>query len=228
MYSYHIIRHSIGKDKSPYLMVILTYIGSIISLIMGIRRVLIIIFSFISLYLVNELECNNYNKKIKIDKKRILFFIFEQFKVIFMELEPLYLYLYIDNSYKFVGIYNIILICMSLLVFIFIGKRVDIKYFRLSIYLLGLVFLFKLNIINRYMMLVISIFEGIMVKVYEVNSLKNLYNRDDLRVALVIFSISKALILLIFIICGFSLKVMMYMCIAGMFMGGKVIKSIYY
>src|SRR5699024_3729576 len=139
---------------------------------------------------------------ITFNKHKLLFFIFEQFKVIFLILQPLYLYLYVEKNILYIGLFNIIMGLSSIIfVYFFLRKISFIKYFLILIivffiifvyffvrkikvnkyfWLLNIVFciilILKLNISNNFIMLMIAFLEGLFSRMYEVVSTENLYD----------------------------------------------------
>ena len=244
-YSYHCIRHYLAlhyKIKNTSNIVNIMFIGIIISSILGtffvsklkilVISIILFILSFLSLIPIFkvDIKINIDNKKLCIGKRKILFNIFEQFKVIFLELQPLFLYLYINDSIKYVGWFNIIINISSLIVLFLISKK-NIKNKFLTICLiLSLVLFLKINITNQIILIIIAIIEGIFIKLYERCSLMNLYNIENnpinkyLLIEEEIFFGTKTLIIGIFLLTGITLKTIMILCVIGIIISGFIFK----
>lgn len=252
-YSYHAIRHLLALElledskKSTNKIVTITYLGVIGSSLAGIylieklpfiiTSIIIFVMSFLSILPI--LKLNNkqvtYSRKnltkVKIDKNKIWFNILEQFKVIFLEIQPLFLYIYIDKSIYYVGIFNVIVNIASLIVVYFLAKRFSKKYFKLICILLGLVFALKLNLKSGIILLGLAFFEGIFVKLYENVSLTNLYsvgdnsNREYLMIEEFIFFGSKSIIMLLACLCRLNIYIILYIGIIGMIFSSWFIKE---
>lgn len=247
-YSYHCIRHLLAiymledHGKATRGIVTIMYLGVIASSAMGILIIdklslwmVVGIVSFLSIVSLVpifqfdsrlKLEERGKLREVRLTREKILFSIFEQFKVLFLEIQPLFLYLYVNNSIHYVGIFNIIVNIASLVVVYFLGKKIGRGYFRYVTLGLGLIFLIKLNIKNSIFMLILAFFEGVLVKIYENVSLNNLYDlgnnngRDYLMVEEFIFFVSKTIIILPFVLFSVDMKIFMYCCIVGVIISG--------
>ena len=241
-YSYHSIRHLLAMSMVSYnngryinIFLIVIYSAVIIANIMGILfinnlsffiiSVIIIGLSFLSffpIFLLYKKESNDNYVGVFFSKRKVIYSVLEQFKVIFMELQPLYIYLYVKRSISYVGVINIIINFSSLLVMLFLSKKISIKYYKYICILLGIVLVLKLNIFNSYFFFLIIFFEGIGIKLYERGSLNNLYDFDNsnLKLYLIIeefiFFISKCVFMFLFIIFSFNLKTILYISIFGL------------
>lgn len=196
-YSYHSLRHyfaikSMDKDNKKDIgnILIFSNIGLVVAPLLGgyitkklslfILVILVVIISFISiipLFKLNIREDNDVVKYDKIDKGKLLFFIFEQAKVINLSLQPLYLYLFIDDKIEYVGIFNAIMgISACIFIYFFVRKVDDKRYFKYLNILFCLILLLKLNVYDKYLVLVIGFFEGLGIKMFEIVSTQNIYN----------------------------------------------------
>lgn len=243
-YSYHLVRHYYAikfTDKTnkeigsiiifSYLGIILaSYIGTYIteSYSLSSNVILIFIFSLISiipLLSIKENVCYEKIEKIKIDKNRLLFFILEQSKVLFLVFEPLYLYLYISKDLKYIGIFNIVSLIASIIFVKLIVKKNIEKYFKYLNSFLIIILLLKLNITNKYLILLIAFFEGLFMKVYEVVSMKNFYQVDEniksyLLISEITFCFSQSLFCLIFYLFIDNIKIILYTLLIFIFLSG--------
>ena len=119
MFTYHPIRHIygiklFGSKIKVGKMLILQYLASIVSslfVIRKIKRIYLIFIALVSIIPSIWMERED-SKKIKynqsISKRRFCFYVFDQFKILFLLLEPLYLYI-IKNQVSYIGIFNIII-----------------------------------------------------------------------------------------------------------------------
>lgn len=249
-YSYTLIKHLLAiklEDKSKHkisIILVFTYIANIISSLIGaylieklsleITSIIIIILSLLSIIPISKLNIKTNKIKLKniyIPKKKILFSIFQQFKVIFITLQPLYLYLYINNNIYYIGIFNIIINIASLIVMYIVSKRINNKYFKYINIILCISLILKLNIRNSIIILLVAFLEGIGQKIYEIISLENLYNNEnkDIHSYLfkeeLIFCLTRALITLIFCLFTSNIVLILYICIIGIFISGLFIEK---
>ena len=246
-YLFHPIRHyyalmslSIKRKKEignilivSYMAIILSsYIGAYLTSTFGLVYVVIIIviLSIISILFLFNIKLND--KKIeyfKLEKNKLFFFIFEQFKVIFLTLQPLYLYLYVDNDIKYIGIINVIIgIASIIFTYFYVRKKNIYKSFRILNILFCFILVLKINIINKYILLIIAFFEGLGIKMYEVISSNNIYNIDNINKrgyiieVELIFCLARSLICFIFFIFFNDIKIMLYISIFGIFISGLI------
>lgn len=224
-YSYHSLRHyfaikSIDKDKKKNIGSILIFsnIGLIIApllvgyitkklslIVLAIIVIILSILAIIPLFRLDIKESNIPIKYQKIEKNKLLFFILEQAKVINLSLQPLYLYLFINNKIEYVGIFNAIMgVSACIFIYLFVRKIDDNKYFKYLNMLFCLILLLKLNITNKYLILLVGFFEGLGIKMFEIVSAENIYNinRDTnikgyLILVEVIFCLTRSLLCLI-------------------------------
>ena len=253
-YSYHAIRHKLGlvmlnhhKDNNINIILIINYISIIISNILGIilikklplliTSIIILILSSISIYPIIKLKDNTnikYKYKgINLTKEKIIFNILEQFKVILVELQPLYLYIYINinNNIAYIGIFNIIINIASLIVMLKISNKINNKYFKYITIILGIILTIKLNLNNNILLLLIAFLEGIGIKLFEKNSLYSLYHnikKNNIIIYLLIeeliFFTTKSIIMLMFLLFIKDLKIILYICIIGIVLSGFYLK----
>lgn len=250
-YSYHTIRHFLAltmfkkgkQDTSFFIMVnYLSIIGASLvgmylikrlSLIMN--SIIIFILSFISIIPILKqprinIDNSRVDKRVFIPKNKIVFNILEQFKVIFMELQPLFLFIYVDKSIYYVGIFNVITNIASLIVIYFISRKINYKYFKYYTLILGLILILKLNIKSGIILLFVAFLEGVFVKIYENVSLSNLYDYKDNNVSKyllfeeLIFFGSKTLILLLYLLVNLDIYSIMYINIVGIIISGLFIR----
>jgi len=196
-YTYHSLRHyfaikAIDNDKRNNIGNILIYtnIGVIIAsialsyiesklstLALAITVIVISLIALIPLFKLKVKEDNTKIKYEKIPRNKFLFFLLEQSKVINLILQPLYLYLFINSKIEYVGIFNVVMgISSCIFIYFFVRKINDKKYFKYLNILFCVFLLLKLNVTNKYLVLLIGLFEGLGVKMFEVVSAENIYN----------------------------------------------------
>lgn len=252
-YSYHIIRHyyalhMLENKKSPRIIVMIIYISSTISSLLGsilldkvspfFTSTIVLMLSSISCIPIFKYKIEStltynlhQNKKVNISIDKIIFSILEQFKVIFLEIQPLFLYLYIKKSYLYIGIFNIIMSISSLLVVFYLSKKINNNKMKYITSLLGIILLLKINQNSKIYLLLIAIFEGILIKLYETYSIKNLYDIEEnniknyLKKEENIFLITKSCIIIIWIITRVSLKTILSIHIIGIILSGFFLKK---
>ncbi len=243
-YSYHSLRHyfaikSIDKDKKKNIGSILIFsnIGLIIApllvgyitkklslIVLAIIVIILSILAIIPLFRLDIKESNIPIKYQKIEKNKLLFFILEQAKVINLSLQPLYLYLFINNKIEYVGIFNAIMgVSACIFIYLFVRKIDDNKYFKYLNMLFCLILLLKLNITNKYLILLVGFFEGLGIKMFEIVSAENIYNinRDTnikgyLILVEVIFCLTRSLLCLIGYFIN-DIRIILYLSIGLIF-----------
>ena len=243
-YSYHSLRHyfaikSIDKDKKKNIGSILIFsnIGLIIApllvgyitkklslIVLAIIVIILSILAIIPLFRLDIKESNIPIKYQKIERNKLLFFILEQAKVINLSLQPLYLYLFINNKIEYVGIFNAIMgVSACIFIYFFVRKIDDNKYFKYLNMLFCLILLLKLNITNKYLILLVGFFEGLGIKMFEIVSAENIYNikkstniKGYLILVEVIFCLTRSLLCLIGYFIN-DIRIILYLSIGLIF-----------
>lgn len=252
-YSYHTIRHLLALtlvddgEHATRGIIMVMYLGTILSSLVGmylldrvslvVTSIIIFVGSLLAVMPVVKLEDkfpsfkqDNF-LKLHIGRDKILFSIFEQFKVIFLEVQPLFLYLYIEQSIFYVGVFHVIVHLASLIVVYFLANRVRKRYFRYVCLLLGIVFGLKLNMKSGVILFGLAFLEGIFVKLYENVSLENLYAvgensvREYLMVEEFIFFFTKCVVMGVVCLFDISIYIVLYCCIVGMAISGFFIRE---
>ena len=144
---------------------------------------------------------------------------------------PLYLYLNIDKSTMYIGLVNLF-ICLASVIFTFLFSRLkdNYKYFWVCNILFCLVLILKINITSKILLIMISFFEGIGIKMYEIISTENMYNIKDndinkyLIFIEVIFCLTRAVACLIFLFID-NLKISLYIMVICIFLSGFCLKK---
>lgn len=234
MFTYHPIKHYYGinlLDKKEQIgnTIILTYIATILSSYFAIKDVNITYLVIISLLSIIPSLFIKKEKKQKItypkriSKSTMNFFIIDQTKIIFLLLQPLYLYI-ISNTISYVGIFNIIITISSIIfIYKFANKKEIEKYYKYINIIFVIILLLKLNINNKIILLIIAFLEGIGVKTNELISTMNLYQNKSsktgyLIVSEIIFCLVRGLILSIIYILKINLKTSLYLLLIGIFL----------
>lgn len=233
IFTYHPIKHYYGinilKEKKEIgNMIILTYIATILSSYIAIKNVKIIylvIISFISIIptlFIKKEKKEKITYPMFISKSTLNFFILDQFKIIFLLLQPLYLYI-ISNNISYVGIFNIIIAISSIIyIYSYANKKNIEKQYKLINIFFTIILLLKLNINNKIILLIIALLEGIGIKTNELISTMNLYQNKKsktgyLIISEIIFCLVRGLILSVIYILKIDLKINLYLLLIGIF-----------
>ena len=165
-----------------------TYIGALILdfttvKILTIISLLLFLLSLIPLYLF-KFENKEKSSKIELFKTFKLIpksdiFLFGTYELINVVkfLFSIYLFIYVKNNYQTIGILNLFTNLATLLFAYLYGKKINENknFLRLSIFLVILVYFLKLSTIS-YALILISILEGIFLKMYEISIQKEFYS----------------------------------------------------
>ena len=232
-FTYHPIRHYFGinilKDKKHIgNTLILTYIATILSsyiVINNIKIIYLIILSIVNIipaiFLTDIKEKKN---KTKITKYKLNFFILDQFKIVFILLQPLYLYM-ISISISYIGIFNIILTISSIIYTYILANKINIeKNYKYINIIFCITLLLKINITNKITLLILAFLEGMGVKSNELVSTINLYssknpNKEYIINCEKIFCLIRTLLLSIIYFIS-NIKISLYILIIGIFLLG--------
>ena len=233
IFTYHPIRHYYGitllKDKknigTTLIFIIIAQIVSSYFAIKKIKIIYLIIISIISIIPMLFIKKEK-SKKITIPQKipsiKLRFFILDQFKIIFLLLEPLYLYL-VSKKLSYVGIFNIVTIISSIICLYVLSRLVNLKkYYKYINIIFVIVLILKLNIDNKTFLLIIAFLEGLGIKTNELVSTVNLYDNQDnnegyVIISEIIFCITRSIILIILYLFNINLKISMYILLIGIF-----------
>ena len=139
----------------------------------------------------------------------------------------IYIFMYIKDNYQTIGIVNVVTNVSIMLFSYFYGRYTDKKrnLLHLSILLVVLVYIFKANSIN-YLIILISFFEGIVLKMYEISLNSYLYNLSkkyeyynyNLVYQIVINSF-RTVVMFILYISNFDLRTMIYFTLLIILLG---------
>ena len=234
MFTYHPIKHYYGIKLLKYKSqigntLITTYIAALLSSYIAIKEVNILYLVIISIIgilpaiFIEKEKTTNITYPKTLPKNKVKFFILDQFKILFLLLEPLYLYI-LANNLKYVGIFNIILTISSILCIIILTKKVNLNkaYIYINIFFV-IIILIKLNVTNKSLLLLLAFFQGIGIKTNELVSNMNLYDQNKLTKGYIItaekiFCLTRSLILSIFYFTNFSLRIDLYLLTIGIFL----------
>lgn len=253
-YTYHTIRHyyaikSMNNHERKEIGSILIYtnIAMVISSILGtyveaklsrlILAIMVIVISILAIIPIFKYEDKINDKEVKIDKiekNKFLFFVCEQAKIINLSLQPLYLFLFVNNTISYVGIFNIVMgISSCIFIYFFVRKVDDKKCFKYLNILFCIILILKLNISNKYLVLVIALFEGLGIKIFEIVSSENIYNiksTTNIKGYLLIVEIIFCLVRSIMCLMGYfinNIKIILYLTIIFIFMIGFIKRKEY-
>ena len=222
-YSIISITNQVGVMVSAYFGSILL---DIISLkLLTITAIMLFLISIIPLYLL-KFKHENTDEKLdfsetikKIPKSDIYLFGSYELLNVVKFLIPLYIFIYVKNTYQTIGIVNLIT-NLALIIFTYLfGRRLDNSknnYLRLSIILVVAIYILKVNTLGL-MLFIVSFIEGIFVKMYELSintqfftlSKKIEYNNYNLVYEIVQNSF-RSLEVFILLLSNFDLKTMIY------------------
>lgn len=211
-----------------------TYIGSILIektsyLFLSIIVLFLMLISIIPLTKIKSKKETNEIKLINIitsfPKRNYIFTFFDQLRFILVTIFPLYIYLNINKSYKYIGIINIVS-GLGSIIYIYILKKLMDKnksdYLSSSLLYLAITYTLKLLTKNNIIFLIIVFFEGIFRSVVDLITLRNtyVYSKNYTRLNYTIFTeginnIGRVIILTLFYITNISLKKIILICILG-------------
>lgn len=233
IFTYHPIRHYYGirllkHKKEIGKTLIFTYIASLLSSYIAIKNMKVIYLIIISIIgiipalFMKKDYCKIIEYPSKIDNQKLKFFFFDQFKIVFILLEPLYLYL-IANKISYVGLFNILLTLSSIACVYLLSNKINIeKHYKYINIIFTIILLIKLNIYNKNVLLIIAILEGMGIKMNELVSTMNLYHNGRLNEGYIItcervFCMTRTLILCIIYFLPLNLKLILYILLIGIF-----------
>lgn len=171
------------------------------------------------------------SKKIKFSNK--IFFVLEQFKIIFFSLYPLYIYIFVDNSYSYIGLLYLITGLASIVFIYFFSLKIDendnLNYLKISAILLSSILLLDMIISNKYLVLIIVFLEGIFIKLYETTVTNILYalrgQKEGSSYFLymeILYNISRIIIIAFFLIFSFKIRTILYICLLFILLSGFI------
>lgn len=231
IFTYHPIKHYYGinlltQKNQIGNTIILTYVATILSSYFTIKEVKIIYLVIISLLsiipslFIKKEPSQKITYPKRIPKSTLNFFILDQTKIVFLLLQPLYLYI-LSNKISYVGIFNIVITISSIIyIYKFANKKDIEKYYKYINIIFTIILLLKLNIDNKFLLLIVAFFEGIGVKTNELISAMNLYRNKSCKtgyiiVSEIIFCLVRGLILSIIYIFKLDLTLSLYLLLIG-------------
>ncbi len=168
----------------------------------------------------------------KVDNYNKLFFLLEQFKVTFFTLYPLYVYIYVDNTYTFLGlVYLVTGLASIIFIYLFSQKIEDNKhnYLKISTTLLASILFLDMIIKSKYLVLIIVFIEGIIIKLYETSVTNIMYAlKGDLEGSCyflymeILYNIGRIIIVLFMLIFHLKMRTVLYLCIIFIFISGFI------
>lgn len=211
-----------------------TYIGSILIektsyLFLSIIVLFLMLISIIPLTKIKSKKETNEIKLITIitsfPKRNYIFTFLDQLRFVLVTIFPLYIYLNINKSYKYIGIINIIS-GLGSIIYIYILKKLMDKnksdYLSSSLLYLAITYTLKLLTNNNIIFLIIVFFEGIYRSVVDLITLRNTYaySKNYTRLNYTIFTeginnIGRVILLTLFYITNISLTKIILICILG-------------
>lgn len=211
-----------------------TYIGSILIektsyLFLSIIVLFLMLISIIPLTKIKSKKETNDIKLITIitsfPKRNYIFTFLDQLRFVLVTIFPLYIYLNINKSYKYIGIINIVS-GLGSIIYIYILKKLMDKnksdYLSSSLLYLAITYALKLLTKNNIIFLIIVFFEGIFRSVVDLITLRNtyVYSKNYTRLNYTIFTeginnIGRVILLTLFYITNISLKKIILICILG-------------
>lgn len=211
-----------------------TYIGSILIektsyLFLSIIVLFLMLISIIPLTKIKSKKETNEIKLITIitsfPKRNYIFTFLDQLRFVLVTIFPLYIYLNINKSYKYIGIINIVS-GLGSIIYIYILKKLMDKnksdYLSSSLLYLAITYTLKLLTKNNIIFLIIVFFEGIFRSVVDLITLRNtyVYSKNYSRLNYTIFTeginnIGRVIILTLFYITNISLEKIILICILG-------------
>lgn len=211
-----------------------TYIGSILIektsyLFLSIIVLFLMLISIIPLTKIKSKKETNEIKLITIitsfPKRNYIFTFLDQLRFVLVTIFPLYIYLNINKSYKYIGIINIVS-GLGSIIYIYILKKLMDKnkrdYLSSSLLYLAITYTLKLLTKNNIIFLIIVFFEGIFRSVVNLITLRNtyVYSKNYTRLNYTIFTeginnIGRVIILTLFYITNISLEKIILICILG-------------
>lgn len=218
--------------------IVAAYVGSLLLDFMNIKTLtfvstIIFLLSVISLYGL-KFEHEHNDEKIELFKtmKQIplsnlyLFGTYELLTVVKFFI-PLYIFIYINNSYQTIGILNLVSNVATVIITYLYGKKINDggNYYKGCIALVVLVYLLKVNVGVKLLFLV-SFLEGVFTKMYELSIYKEFYTMSKKfeyynynLVYEVTHSVTRTLVVLFVYLFITDLRYMVYFTLVIMMMG---------
>lgn len=238
--------HKDDISKSYSIISIINQIGVIVSSYIGalfldyfslkiltVISIVLFLFSVIYLYKLkfthekNDIKIDLFKTLKKIPKEDIFLFGTYELTTVVKLIFPLFLYLYVKDTFQTVGLLTLFTNLATILFAYFYGKKVNGKknFLTLSLVLVVLVFFMKCNV-TGILLVIVSFFEGIVGKMHEISMSKEFYALSkkfeyyNYNLAYeVIQNISRTLMTLVLLIFVKDLKIMIYITLLVMLSG---------
>lgn len=225
---------------SEFAIIFSSYLGALLlskypNYIIIIASVIILIIGNIFLINIKIKEpLNNIDFKIikYIPKNDYLIFGLEQFKIIAMHIFPLYLIIYLKANYKFIGLFNIIIGIASMISIFFFSRLISKKkksYLIPTTIFYFLLWILKINIKIKIIILIIGFFEGIISKIYQTSLNRVFYDVGKklnivsyVMITELFLNLVKLIIMILLVIFIKDLKIFLYVCTLGLLLTGFV------
>lgn len=159
-------------------------------------------------------------------KRNYIFNTLEQLRYIMYSTLPLWIFINVKDKYSFIGIISVITGIGSIIYIYILSKKMDKSkkdYLSISLLIMSIIYILKINIKKEYLFLIITFFEGIFKSSLDTIVLRNTYayqkNYDVTSYVIfieLINNIGRTLFLILFYITNIELKTMFYICIIGM------------
>lgn len=186
-----------------------------------------------------KIKENQENQKISlkdihnnISKSNKLFFLIEQFKTVFFSLYPLYVYIFVDNTYTYIGYIYLITSIASIIFIYFYSKKIDkknINFLKISAILLSTILFIDMYISSKFWALVVVFIEGICIKFYETSVAKNMYTLKGKMEGSsyflymeILYNIGRIIIVNSILLFSLKIRTILFICILFIFISGFI------
>lgn len=219
--------------------IISAYCGSLVLDFIGIKlltiiAILLFLVSIIPLYKIkfkhekNDVKLEPYKTIRLIPKSNLYLFGSYELLNVVKFLFPLYIFIYVKNTYHTIGVVNLTT-NLALILFTYLyGKKLDTtknNFLKLSILFTVSVYILKANSIG-YMLLIISFLEGIATKMYELSISKEFYTLSKKfeyynynLIYEIIQNLFRTLVVMVLLLMNLELKIMIYITLLFILIG---------
>lgn len=163
-------------------------------------------------------------------KRSIWFYVLAQFRVISKTVFPLYVFLRLDTSLEYIGIFDLLVSFAGIFFIYAFARKMDRDkkdYLMLTGILSAFVYLLKLNITDTLLFLVIGLLEGLTDRMYDMAYTRNLYalGKHYHRVSYIgflegLFNIVRVIIMLFFLYVIKDFNLFLYISAFMLFITG--------
>ena len=167
-----------------------------------------------------------------IAKSNKIFFLLEQFKHLFFSLYPLYVYVFVDNTYTYIGLVYIVTGLASIIFIYFFSLKIDkgnLNYLKLSAILLSSILFLDMVVSNKYLVLLIVFLEGICIKLYETSVTNTMYALKGTKEGSsyflymeILYNIGRIIIIAFMLLFALKIRTILYICIVFIFISGFI------